>query len=101
MIASSAPEPVPNPAPESLLQGTTQFAVDVVDGCSTKHGSGDTRADNPGGIGQGTIRMYANGDGTIAGYSWSTYKSSTIYLQADRPMVVGRLTCQDVSANCP
>lgn len=55
------------------------YNVVIVDSCSSKHGSSDTRHVNEGGIGIGTMRVYVDGGGSAAGYTWSNSSSSTYY----------------------
>ncbi len=78
-----------------LVTGTSQYEVQIMDCSSTGHGSSDTRYVSSGvwntGVGRGIFRLYVAANGTISGYSWSTYSSSVYYRQTDRPLAVGRL----------
>lgn len=80
-----------------VVEGTLQFDVPIIDSTSSHHGSIDTRyeSENDGsddsGVGEGVMRLYLDpSDGSIAGYTWSTYSSSVYYDQGTRPLVVGR-----------
>lgn len=82
-------------ATEPFVNGTTQYTVEVIDSSQSGHGPEDTRrmTDNTWdtGAGIGTLRVYTNNNGSIMGYTWSTYKSSTYYAQNVRHLVIGRL----------
>lgn len=91
----------------------TQYSLKVIDSSKSGHGCKDTRllpnkacndkdAWGDGGVGQGTMRLYVNRDGVIAGYTWSLRSKSTYYSQngyqdqqgcqiPSHPLVVGRL----------
>lgn len=82
-----------------IIANTYQWTLSVIDSSSSYHGTGDTRYAHPGGIGQGTFRLYTNPDGTVAGYTWSLLSTSlsTYYPQATTTatghhLVIGRLT---------
>ena len=96
-------------ATKPLLADSTQWEVTVIDSSMSPHGSTDTRnrpaageaanagataaADKPAhatGLGQGILRLYADKDGKIVGYSWSVLGGSDLHLQADHALVVGR-----------
>jgi hypothetical protein len=76
---------------------TVQWAVKVIDSSQSGHGSTDTRhkkgADGKDhtGLGEGVVRLYANKDGTITAWTWSTLDSSTLQKPDAEPLVVGRL----------
>jgi hypothetical protein len=81
-----------------IVAGTLQWTIAVVDSSSSYHGTGDTRYDHPGGIGEGVFRLYTNADGTVAGYTWSLLGTSlsSYYPQATSTasghhLVIGRL----------
>jgi hypothetical protein len=82
-----------------LVEGTTQWEVAVIDSAINGHGPADTRrgqgegGKNTTGVGKGVLRVYADRDGTMAGYTWSNSSTDTgsFYPQGDRPMRVGRL----------
>ena len=78
-----------------LVAGTTQYEVSVIDCASSGHGSTDTRFITSStwedGVGKGVFRIYVGTGGSIKGYSWSTYSTSTYYDKTQRPLAVGRL----------
>lgn len=76
-----------------MVPGTTQYDLPVIDSTKSYHGTQDTRylSGVPGGIGRGTLRLYADANGTIAGYCWSDASDSIYYLPSARDLVVGRL----------
>lgn len=94
MIAKTSPTLRTASAP--LANGTTQYELVVMDSSSSHHGENDTRKMLDGtwddGVGMGVIRLYADNNGDVIGYTWSTSKYSTYYdLNSSRHMVVGRL----------
>ncbi|HLF96637.1 MAG TPA: hypothetical protein VI457_05795 [Methylococcaceae bacterium] len=78
-----------------VVEGTTQYEVEVIDSTKSGHGPSDTRKMEDGtwdtGAGVGILRLYADGNGVITGYSWSTYSNSVYYDQNSRHLVVGKL----------
>jgi hypothetical protein len=93
MIAAGIPQPRPESAP--IEPGTRQWELDIVDSSKSGHGKNDTRRLPDGtfahGVGEGTIRLYSNSDGTIAGYAWSVLPASTFDPANVKRIVVGRL----------
>lgn len=94
MIALGAAQPrARNTAP--IVVGTTQYEIEIVDSSKSGHGPTDTRLMSDDswddGVGIGILRLYADGNGTIVGHTWSTYKNSTYYGPNTRHLVVGRL----------
>lgn len=75
--------------------GTTQWEVTVIDSSKTGHGAGDTRRKPDktfnNGVGEGTLRLYGDREGKIAGYTWSTLAKSEFYPPDRHHVVVGRL----------
>lgn len=73
MIINALPQPL-NPSQKPQIDGTLQWAVEVIDS-SSAHWKGDTRYREDGGqqtgIGRGTIRLYTLPDGSLAGWAWS------------------------------
>jgi hypothetical protein len=56
---------------------TGYYDVTVIDSSASFHGSTDSRASKPGGIGRdGIYRVYVNAQGQITGYTWSTVNNS-------------------------
>jgi hypothetical protein len=90
MLVAAAP--TLRSATDPLVAGTTQYELSVMDCASSGHGSTDTRyATSDSGIGKGILRIYVGSNGTIAGYTWSTFSNSVYYHKMARPLVVGRL----------
>jgi hypothetical protein len=78
-----------------VVSGTYQFSVSVADSTKQGHGLGDTRRKldgtwNPG-AGIGTMRLYADADLRVVGYTWSTLASSVFLSQSTHNMAIGRL----------
>jgi hypothetical protein len=83
-------------ANEPLVSDTVQYELKIIDSSKSGHGSSDTRLMSDGswdtGVGSGKLRLYADNNGTVVGYSWSTVKASTYYsLRSTRHLVIGRL----------
>ena len=93
MLVDEAPQALAAKAP--LVPGTKQYFVTVIDSSASGHGTSDTRHIGPGkftgGIGRGVIRLYADGEDRLAGYTWSDEKKSPYYTTPARDMVIGRL----------
>jgi hypothetical protein len=94
-VLLAASRPSERRATEPVVSGTKQYELTVIDSSHTGHGPTDTRHYAKGkfhnGVGEGLFRLYANPDGTLAGYSWSVTKASEFYAPAERHLVVGRL----------
>ena len=79
------------------VDGTTQWAVPVIDSSESGHGPTDTRhKQGPGGrdhdgLGRGVFRLYTDARGAVAGFAWSTTKASRYVEPADEHLVIGRL----------
>ena len=82
-----------------LIAGTRQYTVTVVDSSASGHGPHDTRYQPgrglTGGIGQGTLRLYADDQDKIVGYTWSDTPKSAYFTGPSRDIVAGRLTRVD------
>ncbi len=82
-----------------IVEGTTQWEVQVIDSAASPHGVRDTRYKEGGpsraGVGRGSVRLYADDDGTIVGYTWSTGRGSVYRSIKDRPLAVGRLNVME------
>lgn len=96
VMVAGAPQPT---AGGPALDGTTQYAVEVIDATKSPHGSGDTRRyfedgawKSQPGVGRGRLRLYASLDGSPAGYTWSMDKGSELRVVADRPIELARPT---------
>ena len=94
MLVVDAPQRL-SPAP-AYVDGTTQWAVTVVDSSMSGHGPTDTRhkrgADgrDHDGLGRGVVRLYGSTNGEVAGFAWSTLKVSRFVAPADEHVVLGR-----------
>jgi hypothetical protein len=85
----------PHSATQPDEPGMVQYEIAVIDSSHSGHGSLDTRFADGGhvtGVGRGTLRLYANADGSVAGYTWSTKRISQFYPASARPLVFGRYT---------
>ncbi len=71
MIADEAPSRMSASSP--IVKGTDQYRVAVIDSSASGHGPEDTRhkvgEGFTGGIGRGTVRLYADPKGRIVGYA--------------------------------
>jgi hypothetical protein len=93
LLVAGAPRQRKATAP--TVPGTAQWEVPVIDQSRSGHGKADTRS-RPGGgfragLGRGVLRVYTDGSGKVAGYSWSTGPRSRYRPQSDRHLVIGRL----------
>eukprot|EP00294_Goniomonas_avonlea_P001547 CAMPEP_0114563674 /NCGR_PEP_ID=MMETSP0114-20121206/13257_1 /TAXON_ID=31324 /ORGANISM="Goniomonas sp, Strain m" /LENGTH=301 /DNA_ID=CAMNT_0001749579 /DNA_START=6 /DNA_END=911 /DNA_ORIENTATION=+ len=93
-MVAEAPKVMTTKSP--VAEGTTQYSCLIIDASKSGHGSKDTRKLNPSnygsrGVGQGTMRLYADAHGNIHGHTWSTYSNSRLYLQSQRALVAGRV----------
>lgn len=88
MIVDSAPSAIDAVAP--IVDKTNQYSMLVIDVTSTPHGSSDSRGKGTG-LGRGTIRLYANPDGTFAGHAWSLSAQSKFRPVSLRPILVGEI----------
>lgn len=90
-----AATPSPRKATSPIVPGTQQWDALIIDSSKSGHGKHDTRRLPDGtyheGVGQGTMRLYANQGGKIVGYAWSDLKESTYYDASTRPLVIGRI----------
>lgn len=78
------------------VNSTLQYTIDVIDSSKSGHGTTDTRLMADGtwdtGAGMGKLRLYADSNGTVVGYSWSIAKNSIYYdQQSGHHLVIGRL----------
>jgi hypothetical protein len=78
----------------SVLGGTEQWQVMVIDSSRSPHGREDTRWNANGshgsGLGKGALRLYTNDTGEITGYTWSLGSKSQYFDRKDRPIAIGR-----------
>lgn len=82
-----------------LADGTFQYEIDVIDSSKSGHGATDTRLMADGswdtGAGAGKLRLYADNNGDVVGYSWSVAKNSVYFdQQSSHHLVIGRLVFQ-------
>ena len=95
MIASDPPQKMR--AVEPIVLDTEQWQFKVIDSSKSGHGKSDTRhakgmdGRDHDGLGEGVFRIYANKEGKIAGFSWSTLTVSKVKMPDDEHLVVGRL----------
>lgn len=87
--------PTPRTAGRPVVPATTQWLVHVADSSRSGHGTQDTRRLSTGGFhagaGAGFLRLYADADDKVVGYTWSGSSRSVFYDRTTRPLVVGRL----------
>jgi hypothetical protein len=88
--------PQPMRARKPLVDGTQQWQVVVIDSSRSGHGPGDTRArkgqdGSNQGLGRGVLRIYADRQGRVAGFSWSTRGVSEFKSPDLEHLVIGRL----------
>ena len=95
MLAVDAPRPMATKKP--VVEGTQQWQVTVIDSSESGHGPTDTRhakgknGKDHDGLGMGVLRVYADVQGRIAGFTWSPLQVSKFHAPDDEPLVVGRL----------
>lgn len=95
MLAAGLPRQIA--AREPVVSGTEQWELEVIDSSKSGHGRTDTRhtrgkdGKDHEGLGMGILRLYANHDSTIAGFSWSTLRHSRFVGPSDEHLVIGRL----------
>lgn len=96
MLVIEAPQRM-NPTPP-YIDGTLQWSVAVIDSSESGHGNTDTRhkrgdgGHDHDGLGRGVFRLYANAQGQVTGFAWSTLKASKFVAPEDEHLVLGRLT---------
>jgi hypothetical protein len=94
MLVNEAPQRM-NAVPP-YVDGTVQWSVPVIDSSESGHGTTDTRHQRgPGGhdhdgLGRGVFRLYADAQGQVVGFSWSTLKASHFVAPEDEHLVLGR-----------
>ena len=95
MLVSGTPKK--RRATNPLVQYTEQWEVKVIDAFLSAHGPTDARYRkgnddrDHGGLGEGILRVYADKEGKIAGYSWSTLSTSMFVEPTKEHLVIGRL----------
>lgn len=94
MLVVGQPKRVASSAPS--VDGTTQWDIDIIDSSESGHGPTDTRhkrgADGKDhdGLGRGIFRVYTFANGEIAGFTWSTLKSSHFVTPEAEHLLMGR-----------
>lgn len=95
MLVSGLPRKMEPKKP--LVEGTEQWEVKVIDSSMSGHGTTDTRhakgkdGKDHEGLGEGVLRIYADKQGTVAGFAWSTLNASKFLEPKDEELVIGRL----------
>jgi hypothetical protein len=91
--------PKPHPASDEIVKNTTQWEVRIMDATRSGHGETDSRYKGKDegkrfyspGLGTGRLRLYADKEGAVEGYSWSLESHSRHYGTQEVPLVIGRL----------
>jgi hypothetical protein len=92
-----ADRPVKMQPRDPLEPGMQQWMVTVIDSSESGHGPTDTRharganGKDHDGVGQGVLRIYADGQGNVAGFTWSTVANSKFKDPSDEHLEIGRL----------
>ncbi|OAI47672.1 hypothetical protein AYO44_09245 [Planctomycetaceae bacterium SCGC AG-212-F19] len=95
MLVSGQPRKMEPKKP--LVEGTEQWEVKVIDSSTSGHGTTDTRhakgkdGKDHEGLGEGVLRIYADKQGKVAGFAWSTLTASKFVEPKDEELVIGRL----------
>ena len=95
MLVAGEPRRMPPKPP--LVEGAIQWEAPIIDSSETGHGPSDTRhhkgpggKDHPG-LGAGVLRIYADQEGKILGFTWSTLEHSEFKAPDEEHLVAGRL----------
>jgi hypothetical protein len=94
MLVVGKPKRVASTVPR--VDGTTQWEIEIIDSSESGHGPTDTRhkrgADGKDhdGLGRGIFRVYTFDTGEIAGFTWSTIKSSKFVSPDAEHVLMGR-----------
>lgn len=87
-------------AAKPIQDKAIQYSLYVLDVTNSPHSETDTRyvkgGKHRGGIGTGTIRIYANGAGEPVGHVWSLSTRATFRSQDLRPLIFGRLNLETI-----
>ena len=95
MLVVQSPQRTQSKKP--LIEQTEQWEVKIIDSSRSGHGPTDTRhkkgADGKDheGLGEGLLRLYSAKDGTVAGFTWSSYANSEFQSPKEEDLVIGRL----------
>ena len=85
-------------AKKPIIEGTEQWEITVIDSSQSGHGSTDTRhhkgkeGKDHDGLGQGVLRLYADRQGHVVGFTWSTLGASKFAEPSEEHVVIGRLS---------
>jgi hypothetical protein len=94
MLVVGKPKRVASRAP--TVDGTTQWDIDIIDSSESGHGPTDTRhkrganGKDHDGLGRGIFRVYTFANGEVAGFTWSTLKSSQFVAPDAEHLLMGR-----------
>jgi hypothetical protein len=94
LVAQSPKRMVPQ---KPLIDETYQWDITIIDSSRSGHGPTDTRhkkgkdGKDHDGLGEGIFRLYSAKDGTVAGFTWSTYGNSEFKTPGVEHIVIGRL----------
>jgi hypothetical protein len=94
MVVDQAPTRGPATRGDSHREA---WLVTVIDSAESGHGPTDTRhkegagGRDHDGIGRGVLRLYAEGDGKVTGFSWSATANSQFKGPDDEPVALGRI----------
>lgn len=95
MLVAGAPRRMPPKKP--IVAGAVQWEIPIIDSSKTGHGPTDTRRHKgPGGkdhdgLGAGVLRIYADQEGKVLGFTWSTLESSEFKAPDEEHLAIGRL----------
>jgi hypothetical protein len=95
MLVSGQPRKMEPKKP--LIEGTEQWEIKVIDSSMSGHGTTDSRhakgkdGKDHEGLGEGVLRIYADKQGKVAGFAWSTLAASRFLEPKDEELVIGRL----------
>lgn len=95
MLVAGAPRRMSPKKP--IVTGAVQWEIPIIDSSKTGHGPTDTRRHKgPGGkdhdaLGAGVLRIYADQEGKVLGFTWSTLGSSEFKAPDEEHLAIGRL----------
>ena len=81
---------------EIKASSVNEWHVLVIDSSKGPHGKEDTRyqsadgGQNDDGVGEGPVRLLADNEGKLLGYTWSTFANSSLWLVEDRLIAMAR-----------
>lgn len=95
MLVSGMPRRMAPKKP--IVAGAVQWETPIIDSSETGHGPTDTRhhkgpkGKDHQGLGAGVLRIYADREGKVLGFTWSTLERSSFKPPDDEHLVIGRL----------